>query len=218
MHTLYATIGSGNCYKAHLVMQQLGIAYQTEMIDVLKGETRQASYLAINPNGTVPFLSLSDGRTIAESNAMLWYLAAGSQLVPRSSYEQAMTVQWMIFEQTRLEPNISPARFFTSIVPSRREEMSAEITEWQRKGTEGLVLLDAHLRDHDFVAGSDYSIADIAVYGYTHVADEGGFDLSAYPGIMTWIDRVAATPDYVAMNAVPVSPEPMVRQRRAAIR
>lgn len=205
MHTLYATIGSGNCYKAHLVMRQLGIAYQTELIDVLKGETRQPRYLAINPNGTVPFLRLSDGRTIAESNAMLWYLAAGSHLVPKSSFEQAMTVQWMIFEQTRLEPNISPARFFTTILPSRRDEMSAQITEWQSKGREGLALLEAHLGNHDFVAGNAYSIADIAIYGYTHVAEEGGFDLSAYPGITKWIGRVEASPGYVAMNALPMS-------------
>jgi glutathione S-transferase len=202
MHVLYATIGSGNCFKAHLVMRQLGIAYRTELIDVLKGETRKARFLAINPNGTVPFLQLSNGETIAESNAMLWYLAAGSSLAPQSSYDEAMAVQWMIFEQTRLEPNISPARFFTSIVPSRREEMSAAIAEWQRKGEEGLKLLDAHLRHHDFAVGGRYSIADIALYGYTHVAQEGGFDLSAHPAIMKWMDRVASTPNYVAMYAV----------------
>lgn len=205
MHTLYTTPGSGNCYKIELVMNQLGIAYRTEHIDVLKGETRKARYLAINPKATVPFLRLSDGRSITESNAMLWYLAAGSRLAPKSSYDQAMAVEWMIFEQTRLEPNISPARFFTSIVPSRRDEMSDAIVDWRRKGKEGLNLLNAHLRAHDFVAGSAYSVADIAVYGYVHVADEGGFDLSVYPKIMAWIGRVAATPRYVAMNALSVA-------------
>ncbi|MEM8837816.1 MAG: glutathione S-transferase family protein [Pseudomonadota bacterium] len=205
MHTLYATIGSGNCFKAHLVMNQLGISYRTELIDVLKGETRQPHYLAINPAGTVPFLRLSDGNTIAESNAMLWFLAAGSDLAPKSAYEQAMAVQWMIFEQTRLEPNISPARFFTSIVPARRDEMSDQIKDWQVKGNEGLKLLDQHLSNRDFVLGTDYSIADIAIYGYTHVANEGGFDLATYPGIMNWISRVASTPRYMAMNALPAA-------------
>jgi len=205
MNTLYATIGSGNCFKAHLVMHQLGIAYRTELIDVLKGETRQADYLAINPNGTVPFLRLSDGRTIAESNAMLMYLAADSHLMPRSAYERAVMVQWMIFEQTRLEPNISPARFFTTIVPSRRDEMSEAIKDWQHKGSEALTLLDAHLGGHDYVAGDTYSIADIAVYGYTHVADEGGFDMSAYPNVQAWIHRVASSPHYIAMNALPAA-------------
>jgi len=218
MHTLYATIGSGNCYKAHLVMMQLKIAYRTEMIDVLKGETRQPRYLAINPNGTVPFLCLGDGRTIAESNAMLWYLAAGSHLAPQSNYDQAMAVQWMIFEQTRLEPNISPARFFTTILPEHREEKSAEIAEWQRKGHQGLVLLDAHLSKHDFIAGDRYSIADIAVYGYTHVAGEGGFDLSAYPGVMAWLDRIAANPDHVGMNEVSGASVPKARYRRVAVK
>ncbi|MEM6712698.1 MAG: glutathione S-transferase family protein [Pseudomonadota bacterium] len=202
MHTLYATMGSGNCYKAHLIMHQLGISYQTKLIDVLKGETRQASYLAINSNGTVPFLRLSDGQTIAESNAMLWYLAADSSLAPQSAYEQAMAVQWFIFEQTRLEPNISPARFFTSIVPSRRQEMSAAIEEWQRKGTEALKVLDANLRKRDFVLGSKYTITDIAIYGYTHVAQEGGFDLLSYRGIMNWMSRVASTPHYLPMETI----------------
>lgn len=205
MHTLYATPGSGNCYKIELVMRQLGVAYRTEFVDVLKGETRQAEYLAINPKGTVPFLRLSDGRVIAESNAMLWYLAAGSHLAPTSPYDQAMAVEWMIFEQTRLEPNISPARFFTTILPARRDEMRDAIVDWQHKGKEGLRLLNAHLRGHDFIAGGAYSIADIAVYGYVHVADEGGFDLSVYPAVMAWIGRVAATPHYVAMDALPVA-------------
>ncbi len=200
MHTLYATLGSGNCYKIELVMHQLGIAYRTEFVDVLSGETRQADYLAINPKGTVPFLRLPDKRTIAESNAMLWYLASGSDLAPKSPYDQAMAVEWMIFEQTRLEPNISPARFFTSIVPARRDEKRQAIMDWQRKGRESLMLLNNHLRNRDFVAGNSYSIADIAIYGYVHVADEGGFDLAVYPAIKAWIDRVASTPSYIAMN------------------
>ncbi len=200
MNKLYATIGSGNCFKAHLAMNQLGIAYETVLIDVLKGETRGAEFLSVNPNGTVPFLRLADGRGIAESNAMIWYLAKGTYLFPKTSYEEAIAVQWMIYEQTHLEPNISPARFFTTIVPSRRAEMETQIAGWQEKGAIGLARLNEHLKHHDFISGVGYSIADIAVYGYTHVADEGGFDLDEYPAVLSWMNRVAATDGYIPMN------------------
>lgn len=202
MNKLYTTIGSGNCFKAQLVMNQLGIPYETVLVDVLKGETRSADYLKINPNGTVPFLRLSDGRALSESNAMLWHLAHGSHLFPKSAYDQALAVQWMIFEQTSLEPNISPARFFTSIVPSRRDEMAAEIAQWRAKGDEALDRLDNHLAGSRFVAGDTYSITDIAVYGYTHVACEGGFDMDRYPSVQAWIRRVCASDGYMPMNAL----------------
>ncbi len=117
MNRLYVTIGSGNCLKPFMVMKQLQIPFELVVIDVLKGETRQPAYLALNPNGTVPYLRLTDGRGIAESNAMLWYLAEGSELLPRDSYSRAKVLQFMFFEQSALEPFISPARFFTSIVP-----------------------------------------------------------------------------------------------------
>lgn len=199
MITLFATAGSGNCFKAQLLMRQLEIAHHTVMVDVIGGETRKPAFLRINPNGTVPFLLLEDGRGIAESNAILWYLAKGSHLFPQSTFEEAMAVQWMIFEQTKLESNISPARFFTTIVPERREGMEDRILAWQSAGRQGLTRLDAHLRFQDFIAGPRYSIADIAVYGYTHVAGEGGFDLDAYPAVSAWIDRIKASTGYVAM-------------------
>ncbi len=199
MHQLYATFGSGNCYKAHLVMSQLGIAYNTTWVDVLAGETREGWFLALNPNGTVPFVRLEGGANITESNAMLWYLAKGSELFPVNAYEEAMAVQWMIFEQTKLEPNISPARFFTTILPEKRAVMSDQIKEWQAKGKGGLAGLDRHLANQDFVAGNRYTIADIAIYGYTHVADEGGFDLTEYPAVRNWLSRVQQTNGYVAM-------------------
>ena len=199
MHQLYATYGSGNCYKAHLVMSQLSIAYNTTWVDVLAGETREGWFLALNPNGTVPFLRLEGGASIAESNAMLWYLAKGSALFPVSAYAEAMAVQWMIFEQTRLEPNISPARFFTTILPEKREAMAEQIAGWQAKGNDSLTRLDRHLRHQDFVAGDRYTIADIAIYGYTHVAGEGGFDLSDFPAITDWLSRVRQSKGYVDM-------------------
>ncbi|MEM8948111.1 MAG: glutathione S-transferase family protein [Pseudomonadota bacterium] len=201
MHQLYATFGSGNCYKAHLVMSQLGIAYNTTWVDVLSGETREDWFLALNPNGTVPFLRLEGGATISESNAMLWYLAKGSELFPVNAYEEAMAVQWMIFEQTRLEPHISPARFFTTILPNKHAEMADQIVIWQEKGRDGLARLDRHLADQDFVAGNRYTIADIAIYGYTHVADEGGFDLADFPAVKRWLSRVRETKRHVPMPA-----------------
>ncbi len=199
MHQLYATYGSGNCYKAHLVMSQLGIAYETTWVDVLAGETREGWFATLNPNGTVPFLCLPDGSSIAESNAMLWYLAKGSDLFPRTALEEAMTVQWMIFEQTKLEPNISPARFFTTIVPERQAEMAGQIVTWQVKGAEGLAKLDRHLDDRNFVVGDRYTIADIAIYGYVHVAGEGGFDLPAFPAVERWLSRVQQSSGYADM-------------------
>lgn len=199
MHQLYATFGSGNCYKAHLVMSQLRLAYETTWVDVLKGETREPWFTELNPQGTVPFLCLADGSCIAESNAMLWYLARGSELFPATAYDEAMTLQWMIFEQTKLEPNISPARFFTTILPEKRAEMADEIKAWQLKGAEGLAKLDQHLDNRDFIAGKRYTIADIAVYGYTHVAGQGGFDLSAFPAVERWIARVQQSRGYVEL-------------------
>lgn len=200
MKTLYATIGSGNCYKAHLVMGQLGIAYNCEWVDVLKGETRSPDYLKINPAGTVPFLKLEDGRSIGESNAMLWYLAAGTHLFPQTLYDEAQALEWMIIEQTRLEPKISPARFFTTIVPEKRAVMAESIAKWQEEGHAGLARLDAHLANRDFVVGEVYSIADIALYGYVHVADEGGFDMDRYGHVQAWLRRVASTPGYRPMT------------------
>lgn len=199
MHQLYATYGSGNCYKAHLVMSQLGIAYNTTWVDVIAGETRDDWFLALNPHGTVPFLRVEGGACIAESNAMLWYLAKGSELFPVNAYQEAMTVQWMIFEQTKLEPCISPARFFTTILPDKRAEKADQIATWQAKSMGGLTRLDNHLKMQDFVAGDRYTIADIALYGYTHVADEGGCDLGAFPAIGRWLSRVQQSRGYVAM-------------------
>lgn len=202
MNTLFATIGSGNCFKAHLVMSQLAIPYETVWIDVLAGETRRPDYLSINPNGTVPYLKLEDGRGISESNAMLWYLAKGSPLFPQDTFAEAMAVEWMIVEQTKLEPNISPARFFTTIVPEKRDEVADRIAAWQDAGEAGLARLEAHLAAHAFIAGDTYTIADIAVFGYVHVADEGGFDMNRYPMVRRWCHRVEQTPGFVPMMTI----------------
>lgn len=200
MTTLYATLGSGNCFKPFLLMKHLNIPFRTIAVDVLKGETRKAAYLGINPNGTVPYLVLDDGRGIGESNAMLWYLAEGSQLIPQDAFSRAKMLQWMFFEQSGLEPFISPARFFISILPNGREGREDDIAAWQERGRKGLTLLDAHLRDSKFIVGDRYTIADIGVFGYTHLADEGGFDLANYPAVQDWIKRVEDTDGYVPIS------------------
>lgn len=191
MDTLFATFGSGNCFKAHLAFQQLGRPYETRWIDVLKGEQKSDAFLELNPMGTVPYLLTDEGDGIAESNAMLWHIARGSELAPQSNLEETMTVQWMIFEQTKLEPFISPARFFSVILPERKDEMASEIAQWQEKARVGMSHLNAHLAMRDFVVGGRYSIADIAIFGYVNVADEAGLDFGLYPAVEQWIERVA---------------------------
>jgi glutathione S-transferase len=210
MNTLYATIGSGNCFKPFLAMKQLKMPFYVTLIDVLKGETRQPAYLAVNSNGTVPYLRLADGRGIGESNAMLWHLAEGSDLIPGDSYLRAKVLQWMFFEQSSLEPFISPARFFISIVPSRRAEREKDIATWQERGRKGLRLLDDHLQGRQFLVGDQYTIADISLYGYTHVAEEGGFDFGQYPAVGAWIARVQKTDRYVPLSGLIEEAKPSV--------
>lgn len=188
--TLYYTPGSGNSLKPALVAHHTGRPLHRVRIDVLAGESRQPAFLAINPRGQLPYLVTSDGQGLGESNAIAWYLAEGSALMPAQPLERAQAVQWMIFEQTALEPFISPARFFTAIVPGEREARAAEIAAWQAAAQPGLARLDAHLTGRDFVVGRQVSVADIAVYGYTHLAEEGGIGLAAYPAVQTWIAQV----------------------------
>ena len=216
MITLYATIGSGNCFKPFLVMKQLGIPFQVKLVDVLKGETRHPAYLAVNPNGTVPYLKLSDGRGIGESNAMIWYLAEGSHLMPSDPYRRAKVLQWMFFEQSSLEPFISPARFFISIVPSRRHEREKDIAVWQERGRTGLRHLNNHFQKRQFVVGEKYSIADIAVYGYTHLAEGGGFNFADYPAVKAWIDRVQHIDGHIPLGALPETATVQVDGEQAA--
>jgi glutathione S-transferase len=196
MDILFATYGSGNCFKAHLVLEQLSIPHQLRWIDVLKGEQKDPAFLDLNPNGTVPFLLTSEGKGIAESNAMLWYLAKDSALFPQSHMAESETIQWMIFEQTKLEPFISPARFFSIILPERKEEMADQIADWQSRAALGMEQLNAHLSARTFMVDNRYSIADIAIYGYVHVANEGGIDFGLYPAIGQWIERVQNQPGY----------------------
>lgn len=196
MTTLYACAGSGNCFKPWLAMQQLGQRFDLEMIDVLAGEQKSAAYLRVNPAGVVPYLVTDEGRGIGESNAMLWYLADGSALMPPDRVARAEALQWMFFEQSKLEPFISPARFFTTILPDQRQPRAADIAAWQEAAGPGLDRLEAHLSTRDFILRTGYSIADIAIFGYVHVMGEAGLSPGDYPAIARWISDVSDTPDF----------------------
>jgi len=200
MLTLYEFSSSGNCYKLRLAMAQLGIAFRRIEKDITRGETRTADFLAINPNGRIPVLVTPEGQVLPESNAALWYLARESQFMPKDAFQQAQVLQWMFFEQYNHEPNIATSRYWIHVL-GEREKYAEALLEKQQKGHDALGVMEAHLSGRDFFVGSDYSIADIALYAYTHVADQGGFSLDAYPEIRGWLERVERQPVYVSMDA-----------------
>ena len=203
-YTLYSMQSSGNCYKPRLLMHQLGLDFRVVETDSSKGDTRKPAYLALNPNGKVPLLVLPDGRKLAESNAMLLHLSEGTPYLPADSYERAQVYQWLFFEQYDHEPTVAVARSWLSVYPDRIGKATPEqLASWSERGNKALRVMEQRLTDNDWLAGSAYSVADIALYAYTHVADEGGFDLSIYPGIMAWLKRVAEQPGYVPMDWKP---------------
>ena len=198
MMRLYDFLESGNGYKVRLLLHQLGIAFERIEVDIVAGESRTPAFLARNPNGRIPTLELEDGSHLAESNAILWYLAEGTPFLAADRLARARTLQWMCFEQYSHEPNIATLRFWThqgwlgeraALVPGRREA-----------GVAALGVMEGHLADRSFFVGEQYSIADIALYAYTHVAEEGGFSLAPYPAIRRWLDRVAAQPGHVPIT------------------
>lgn len=200
-YTLYSMQSSGNCYKPRLLMHQLGLDFRIVDTDSTTGETRTPRFLALNPNGRVPLLVLPDGRRLSESNAMLLYLAEGTKYLPADRYDRAVVNQWLFFEQYEHEPTIAVARSWIAIYPDRRGKATPEqIADWRKRGNRALGVMEERLADRDWLAGEDYSVADIALYAYTHVADEGGFDLAAFPAISAWLARVAAQPGYVGLE------------------
>ena len=200
MHTLYSMQFSGNCYKVRLLMHELGIPFRIVDFEKGSGQTTSAEFRALNPNAQVPLLVLPDGRPLAESGAMLMHLAEGSDLIPADRYERALCWQWMFFEQYSHEPVIAVARNWLSYIPGGRETMAHRIEEWRVKGNRVLAVMEGRLREAPFFAGDAFSIADIALYAYTHVAAEADYDLSAYPAIGDWLARVAARPRHVGLD------------------
>ena len=195
----YGDSRSGNCYKLQLAAAQLGIDFVWRELDILAGETRTASFLAMNPNGKVPLMALPDGRCLAESNAILCYLADGSPLAGEGRYGRADVLRWMFFEQYSHEPYIATSRFIIQFLgrPADRED---ELQAKKKGGYRALDVMEQQLGSSAFIAGERYSIADIALYAYTHVAGEGGFDLSGYPNVNAWLDRVTGQPGFVPMQ------------------
>jgi glutathione S-transferase len=196
---LYDAQVSGNCYKARLLLAQLGVDYERREIDVIDRTDRPDLLGGVNPAMQVPTLVLDDGRPLAESNAILWYLGLGTRYLPDDDFDRAKVLQWMFFEQYSHEPNIAVVRYWVSIAAAAPRE---SVIEARRKaGYEALDAMERELATREFLVADRYTIADIALYAYTHVADEGGFDLSDYRAIGSWLDRVAAQPGYVPITA-----------------
>jgi glutathione S-transferase len=200
MYTLYSMQRSGNCYKVRLALAQLREPYKLIEIDVIKGESRTPDFLAKNPDGHVPLLEVAPGRYLAESNAILWYIAGGTALAPEDRIERAEALQWMFFEQHSLEPNIGAAWFWLTLIKGGRELQSHAIEDWMERGYQALQVMETHLRNHDFFAAGRYTIADVALYAYTHVAHECDFDLTAFPAARAWLKRVAAQPRHIRID------------------
>jgi glutathione S-transferase len=190
--------GSGNCYKVLLALAQLRRPCEIVELDIRTGVTRTPGFLALNPNGRVPLLELDDGTTLAESNAILFYLAEGTELFPEDRLARARVLQWMFFEQYSHEPYIATTRYWIRFLDAG-DRFAERIAEHREKGHAALAVLEQQLAERDFLVDR-YSIADIALFAYTHVAHEGGFDLAPYPAIRAWLDRVRATPGFVPME------------------
>jgi len=197
---LYDFHDSGNCYKVRLLLGQLGIPYEIVEVDILSGKSRTPEFLARNINGRIPVLELEDGRHLAESNAILFYLAEGTPLLPEERWARAQVFQWMFFEQYSHEPNIATSRFWlrhTDFDSHRRRRFAEKIKD----GVAALRVMEKHLSTNRFFVGDRYTIADIALYAYTHVADEGGFDLSPFPAIRAWLEQVRSQPGHKPITA-----------------
>jgi glutathione S-transferase len=197
---LYDSPVSGNCYKVRLLLAHLGLPYERRGVDVVDRSNRSELLGGLNPALRVPTLVLDDGRPLAESGAILWYFGEGTPFVPEDPYQRAQVLQWMFFEQYDHEPALAVARFWLAY-SGRAEEFADRLPERQAAGYRALDAMERHLDGRDFLVGEGPTLADIALYAYTHVAHEGGFDLGSYPAIRAWLGRVASTPGHVPIDA-----------------
>jgi glutathione S-transferase len=204
MFTLYSMRRSGNSYKVRLALAQLRIPYRLVEVDILRGESRTPEFLGKNPNGQVPLLEVEPGRYIAESNAILWYVAGGTPLAAEDRITRAEALQWMFFEQHSLEPNIGAAYFWLALVKGGRELQRHALDDWMEEGYRALRVMENHLAHHRYFTADRYTIADIALYAYTHLAHNCDFDLTAFPAVRGWLDRMASHPGHVLMDEEPV--------------
>jgi len=194
---LYDNKESRNGYKVVLLLNHLGMRFERVELDIFKGESRRPAFLAKNPAGRIPALELEDGTVLAESGAILWYLAEGTDFLPENRIGRAQVLRWICFEQNAHETSIAEARFILSHPELSRGREGAILAEKQKRGNAALTLMEQHLGANDFFAAGRYTIADIALYAYTHVAHEGGFEMRQYPAIGAWLARVAAQPGSV---------------------
>jgi glutathione S-transferase len=202
MLKLYGMSGSGNCYKPALLMRQLGVPYAWVEVDIVNGGSRTPEFLARNPNGRVPLLEVTDHaetRALAESNAMLCYLADGTHLLPDDRWQRAQVLQWLFFEQYSHEPYVATVRWWVKYL-HKQDEWKDKIAEAMKKGYAALGVMEQQLAKTPFLAGASYTVADIALYAYTHVAHEGGYDLGRYPAVRAWLARIEQQPGYVPMG------------------
>jgi glutathione S-transferase len=197
---LYNSPVSGNCYKVRLLLAHLGIEYETVDVSVVDRSNRQELLGHLNPGLRVPTLVLEDGRPLGESNAIIWYLGDGTEYVPDDPYERAQVLQWAFFEQYSHEPYLAVVRFWLTYSGSP-ERFADQVPARMEGGYKALDAMERHLADREFLVGEQYSIADISLYAYTHVAHEGEFDLAPYPAIRSWLERVAAQPGHVRIDA-----------------
>lgn len=199
MYRVYGDMLSGNCYKIKLLMQFLGLEHEWIHVDILAGETHTEAFKQMNPNTRIPVVELGDGKYLWESNAILNYFAEGTHFLPQERFEKAKVLQWQFFEQYSHEPYIATARYINKYLglPKERE---AEYHAKQAGGQNALAVMDKHLADHQFFLGATATIADISLYAYTHVADEGGFDLSKYTNIQRWFKDFERIPGYIKMS------------------
>jgi glutathione S-transferase len=205
MYTLYSMQRSGNSYKVRMALARLAIPHRLVEVDILRGESHTPEFLAKNPSGQVPLLEVGPGRYLAESNAILWYVAGGTPLAPQDRIGLAEALQWMFFEQHSLEPNIGAAYFWLNLVKGGRELQRHALDDWMEEGYRALGVMEKHLRQHPFFVADRCTIADIALYAYTHLADQCGYDLDNFSAIRAWLARMADDSDHVAMDWLPAS-------------
>lgn len=198
MHILYGSSISGNCWKPAFMLRQRARPFRWVEIDVLKQQSRTAEFLTLNPNGRVPLLQLSDGRLLAESNAMLLHLGEGTDWLPADAYARAKVYEWLFFEQYSHEPFIATVRFWVAFM-GKGDEWRDKIADMITKGYAALSVMERQLARTPFLVGTQATLADIALYAYTHVAHEGGFALDNYPAVRAWLSRFAALPGFAAM-------------------
>lgn len=196
MYRLYDYLPSGNGYKVRLLLNQLQIPYERIELNILRGETRSPEYLEKNLNGRIPALEIEPGNVLAESNAILFYLSEGTEYFPGDRLQRAQVMQWLFFEQYSHEPNIATSRFWISIL-GKAEEYEDALKQKRKLGDAALGVMETHLSTRSFFVGEEYTIADIGLYAYTHVAEEGGFELAKFPAVGAWIERVKAQPRYI---------------------